>query len=335
MDRRTVLGLGAAALAGLSAGARAEDMNAEGVLSTDPTEIVPLWPGTPPGGEGVSLKTTVSERSNDTAAYHDRFVDNIGTPTLTVFRPARPDGSAVLLAPGGGYLRVVLDKEGFEAARRLNGAGVTAFVLRYRLPAEGWANAADVPLQDAQRAIRHIRTGWQAFGIDPNRVGVMGFSAGGHVAASLATRYDEKVHPKFDLVDDADTRPDFVALMYPVVTMGEGAHPGSRLKLLGPDPSPAQIAAYSCERHVTAKTPPAFICLAADDDVVPPMPNGVAMFEALRAAKVPAEMHLFQDGRHGFAIRLAKGKPASAWPELFLHWGWAGGWFRDAGAAPA
>jgi acetyl esterase/lipase len=336
MDRRTVLGLGAATLAGLATRAFAEDMNAAGVLSTDPTEIVPLWPGTPPGGEGVKLEAKIVERSSDTGVYHDRFVTDIGVPRLSVFRPERPDGSAVLLAPGGGYTRVVIDKEGVEAARRFNASGVTVFILYYRLPGEGWAGAKDVPLQDAQRALRIIRAGAQKFGIDANRVGVMGFSAGGHVAASLVTRPYDAVYKPIDDIDTLDARPVFAALMYPVITMSAaGAHSGSRLKLLGPNPSSELAAAYSCEKLVTRETPPCFLCLAADDDVVPPAENAMAMFEALRRAKVPAEMHIFEEGGHGFGLRLAKGKPASAWPDLFLHWGYGNGWFRDPSAVPA
>lgn len=336
MDRRTVLGLGmTAAFAGLTRRAFAEDMNAAGVLSTDPAEIVPLWLGTPPGGEGVNLAAKIVERRTDTNAYHDRFVTDVGKPLLTVYRPEKPDGSAVLMAPGGGYIRIVIDKEGVEVARRFNASGVTVFMLRYRLPAEGWADAKDVPLQDAQRAMRVIRAGAQGFGIDPARLGVMGFSAGGHVAASLATRPYETVYKPIGEIDSLDAKPTFAALMYPVITMSaEGAHPGSRLKLLGANPPDALVAATSCEKLVTRQTPPSFICFAADDDVVPPMENGMAMFEALRRVKVPAELHVFEEGGHGFGLRLAKGKPASAWPDLFLHWGYANGWFRDPSAAP-
>lgn len=335
MDRRTVLGLGVTVLAGLSTRTLAEDMNAQGMLSTDPTEIVPLWPGTPPGGDGVKLEVRIVERSADTAAFHDRYVDSIGTPLLAVFRPDKPDGSAVLLAPGGGYVRIVIDKEGEETARRLNASGVTVFMLRYRLPGEGWADGKDVPLQDAQRAMRIIRANAQKYGIDPHRTGVLGFSAGGHVAASLATRPYDTVYKPVDEVDSEDARPAFAGLMYPVITMGPGAHMGSRDKLLGPNPPQALIDAYSCEKLVTRKTPPSFICFAADDDTVPPMANGMAMFNALRSARVSAELHVFEEGQHGFGIRLAEGKPPSVWPDLFLHWCYSHGWFRDPSAAPA
>lgn len=326
MDRRTVLGLGAAALATMAA--RAEVMKPDGSLSTDPSEIIPLWPGTAPGGEGLHLAARIVERSTETDSVHDRYVDSVGMPILTVFRPQRPDGSALLLAPGGGYVRTVIDKEAFESARRFNAAGITVFVLRYRLPGEGWAGRADVPLQDAQRGIRLIRTYAAHYGLDPARAGVLGFSAGGHVAASLATRYADRVYASIDAADAIDARPAFAGLMYPVITMSDKAHTGSRDKLLGPDPSPDAIAKYSCEMRVTAATPPAFLCFARDDNAVPPLGNGFAMYEALVAAKVPSELHAFQEGGHGFGIRGAAGKPCAAWPDLFLKWGAQHGWFR-------
>lgn len=332
MDRRTVLGLGlGAAFAGFSSRAFAEEMNANGALSTDPTEVIPLWPGVPPGGTGVHLTPKIVERSLDTSVYHDRFVTDVGTPLLIVFRPEKPDGSAVLMAPGGGYIRVVIDKEGFEAARRFNASGITVFMLRYRLPGEGWAQRQDVPLQDAQRAMRIIRAGAAKFAIDPVRLGVIGFSAGGHVAASLATRFDASVYKPVDRIDAQDARPAYAALMYPVVTMGEGAHPGSRDKLLGSDPAAKLIAAASCENLVSEHTPPSFICLAADDDAVPPAANGLALFASLRRAKVKTELHVFEAGGHGFGIRLAQGKPCAAWPDLFLHWAQSHGFAGKAG----
>lgn len=326
MDRRTVLGLGAAALTLMSA--RAEVMKPDGSLSTDPTEIIPLWPATPPGGEGVHLTARIVERSPTPDTLHDRYVDSVGMPILTVFRPPHPDGSAIVLCPGGGYVRTVIDKEAFESARRFNAAGITVFVLRYRLPGEGWANRSDVPLQDAQRAVRLVRAYAGHYGIDPARVGVLGFSAGGHVAASLATRHGDTVYAKLDAADALDARPAFAGLMYPVITMSDKAHTGSREKLLGPDPTPDAIAKYSCERLVTAATPPTFLCFARDDTTVPPLGNGLAMYDALAAAAIPVELHAFQEGGHGFGIKGAEGKPCAAWPDLFLKWGKQGGWFR-------
>ena len=331
MDRRTVLGLGVAAFAGVSARAHAKDEAA----MLDPTETVPLWPGTPPGGAGLALQTKIEELSTDLAVYRDRSVTRVGTPLLTVFRPDRPDGSAVIIAPGGGYVRQVIDTEGTSVARRLNASGVTAFVLRYRLPGEGWAGRADVPLQDAQRAMRVVRASAPHFAVDPARLGIMGFSAGGHLAAQLATRFAERVYAPIDGADAADAKPAFAALMYPVITMGQGTQHDTHDNLLGPDPSPAEIAANSCDKAVTGNSAPCFICYAADDDIVEPMANGMAMYRALIGAKVPAELHVFANGGHGFAIRLAKGNAASIWPELFLHWGYGNGWLRDPSARPA
>jgi acetyl esterase/lipase len=335
MDRRTVLGLGAgAAIAGLTSRSFAEEMNADGIVSGDPHEVFPLWKGTPPGGTGVKLKYKIEDKSTDTTQFNDRFVSHVGIPTLAVFRPDKPDGSAVLIAPGGGYASNAFDREGYPVARRLNASGVTAFVLRYRLPAEGWLDAKDVPLQDAQRAMRLIRADAANYAVDPARLGIMGFSAGGHLAATLATRYDSTVYKPSSAVDKLDARPAFACLIYPVITMGDGTHLGSRTNLLGPNPSGELIAAFSCERQVTDRTPPCFIALAADDEGVPPMENGLAMFQALRAAKVPAEMHIFEKGKHGFGIRLTKGLPVAAWPDLFLRWAYGNGWVRDASAAP-
>jgi acetyl esterase/lipase len=258
----------------------------------------------------------------------DRFVDQVGRPTLSRYRPENPDGSAVILAPGGGYVREYLDREAGETAQYLAARGVTAFVLRYRLPGEGWQDRPNVPLQDAQRAMRLVRAGAARFGLDPLRVGFMGFSAGGHVSASLATRFGAKVYDAVDGADAIDARPAFCGLLYPVVTMGAGAHIGSRDHLLGPDPSPDQIAAYSCEKHVSGDAPPAFLCLAADDPLVPPLENSLAMFAAVRAAKVPTEMHVFEEGGHGFGIARMAGKPGAVWPDLFMRWGAAHGFFR-------
>ena len=329
MKRRTVLGLGAAALA--SMGARAEMMKPDGSLSTDPTETIPLWPATPPGGEGIHLTAHIVERSPTPDVTHDRYVDSVGVPLLTVFRPAHPNGAAIVLAPGGGYVRTVIDKEAFESARRFAQSGITVFVLRYRLPGEGWANRSDVPLQDAQRAMRLVRAYAGHYSLDPARIAFLGFSAGGHVAASIATRFGDKVYAPVDSADDLDPRPAIVGLMYPVVTMTDQAHMGSRDKLLGPNPSAEMIDKYSCENQVKATTPPCFIVYARDDATVPPLGNGLAFYEALIAAKVPAELHAFQEGGHGFGIAGAAGKPAAVWPDLFLKWGTAHGCFRAEG----
>lgn len=307
------------ALIGLAATVAATRALAQPAPPPDPPEVIPLWPGRPPGARATVPQDTVTDRIK-TSGFQDRFATNIGRPILTVFRPARPNGAAVLIAPGGGYIRVVIDKEGFEVGHRLAQAGITSFVLRYRLPAEGWDFAADVPLQDAQRAMRLIRSNAAGFGIDPRRVAAMGFSAGGHVAASLATRFDAEVYAPVDAADRRPARPDLSVLMYPVIDMARPfAHAGSREALLGQAPTPLAEAAYSPHRHVTAATPPTFLVHASDDPVVP-TENSLNYLAALRAAKVPAEAHVFEEGGHGFGIRLAQGKPCAAWPELFLAW---------------
>ena len=317
LDRRALLSLAATAAAGPARAGEAPP--------PDPAETIPLWPGKPPGARDPLPRETIIDRIR-TSGVQDRFVTGVGRPLLTVFRPAQPNGAACLICPGGSYIRVVIDKESFEVGHRLAQAGVTSFVLRYRLPAEGWDHAADVPLQDAQRALRLIRANAAHFAIDPARVCAMGFSAGGHVAASLATRHDAAVYAPVDAADRQSARPDLSALMYPVIDMARPfAHAGSRGALLGKSPTPAEEAAYSPHRHVAPATPPTFLVHAWDDPSVP-TENSLNYLAALRAAKVPAEAHLFEEGGHGFGIRLAQGKPAAAWPDLFLRWAARRGW---------
>ncbi len=312
-DRRSVLGFAAAA--GVAAPALAQPPG----TYPDPTETLPLWPDRPPGALNVLPREEIVDRIK-TSGVQDRFVTGIGRPLMTVFRPAKPNGAAVLIAPGGGYIRVVIDKEGFEVGHRLAAAGITSFVLRYRLPAEGWDHAADVPLQDAQRAMRLIRAHAAELGVDPKRVAAMGFSAGGHVAASLATRYAAPAYAPVDAADRLEARPDLSVLMYPVIDMAlPFAHAGSRETLLGKPPASGAEAAYSPHRHVDHATPPTFLVHAWDDPSVP-TENSLAYLTALRAAKVPTEAHLFAEGGHGFGIYGARGKPAAAWPDLFLAW---------------
>jgi len=314
-DRRTLLALTATAAA----------TPALAQPAADPAEIVKLWLGRPPGALAVLPREQIVDRVK-TSGFQDRFVTGVGEPLMTVFRPAKPNGAACLIAPGGGYIRVVIDKEGFEIARRLAAAGVTCFVLRYRLPAEGWATPWDVPLQDAQRAMRLIRAGAARYAIDPARVVALGCSAGGHVAASLATGHGRAVHPPVDDADRLSARPDLSALLYPVIDMAlPYAHTGSRTSLLGARPDPGMEAAYSPHRQVTPDTPPTFLVHAADDTSVP-VENSLSYLAALRAAKVPAEAHIFEEGGHGFGIHLARGKPAHAWPDLFLAWAARRGW---------
>jgi acetyl esterase/lipase len=312
LNRRGTLATFAASLLTMAGVSQANAQTA----SADPTEVLPLWPGEPPGAVGVTAVETVTERG-DPSGLRDRAVTHTRRPTLTVFRPARPNGAAVILMPGGGYERVVIDKEGFETARWLADRGYVCFVLLYRLPGDGWGSGPDAPLQDAQRAMRLARSRAAAMSFDPARVAIMGFSAGGHLAASLTTRFDAKVHDSVDAVDALSARPDLSALIYPVISMADGpVHAGSRHRLLGPRPGPEQIALYSPDQNVTAQAPPVFLTHAADDTTVP-VANSLLMFAALKAKAVPTEMHIFEEGGHGFGLRGIAGKPVAAWPSLF------------------
>ncbi|MNS51007.1 Acetylxylan esterase precursor [compost metagenome] len=316
MNRRGLLILGAAAPALSSAMPAAATV--QGVAPPDPTEVIRLWPQGAPGGQGVSVVPIVPERSTD-PAYRDRYAQYTTDPIMTVMRPEKPNGSAMLLIPGGGYRWAVLDKEGFDVARVFAASGTTCFVLRYRLPADGWAAGADAPLQDAQRAIRLIRSRAAEFGVRPDRIAVLGASAGGHLAGLASARTDAAYAP-VDEADAASLRPDLTVLMYPVATMADPhVHAGSRTHLLGEAPSEARIAAYSLERMNWAGAAPVFLLHAMDDASVP-VENSLMLLTALKAAGVKTEAHLFQEGGHGFGVRLIQGRPAAVWPELARAW---------------
>jgi acetyl esterase/lipase len=278
-------------------------------------ETIPLWQGAPPGGEAV--RATLLARGESVLALgpNDRAVMSIATPALTLYRPARPDGSALMIVPGGGYLRENVDREGAAVAKRFAALGITAFVLLHRLPGEGWKNRTEVALSDGERALQRIRAGARAYGIDPSRLGALGFSAGAHLAGMLAAR-------------NPPARPDFLALGYPVVTMLKPfAHEASREHFFGREASEAERAAHSLERLVTASFPPTFL-FAAEDDPDVPIENTLMLHASLRQSGVPVELHLFERGGHSFALG-ASASPVSAWPELFLRWGRARRYFHS------
>ena len=321
-DRRSLLAAGLSF--GLAARAHAQTAlpTAAGPLAPglpQPHESIDLWPAGAPGLPRPAPVETVVERSTD-ALVNDRAVHGITRPRLAVFRPERPNGAAVLITPGGGYRWVVVDKEGYEMGRWLAARGFTAFVLFYRLPGEGWASGPDTPLADAQRAMRLIRHRARDFAIDPERVAAMGFSAGGHVCASLATRFAAKVYTPLDAADRLSARPVCAAPIYPVVSMDPAvAHMGSREKLLGAAPTAEAEAAQSPDRNMPADAPPHFLLHAEDDDAVP-VENTLRLHAALRARKIPVEMHLFTHGGHGFGLRKTVGKPVEVWPDLWRAW---------------
>ncbi|HEX9946332.1 MAG TPA: alpha/beta hydrolase [Allosphingosinicella sp.] len=322
IDRRTAL-LGTLAL-GLAGRAAAQTRapatpDSPHIAVPEPTETIDLWPGGAPGAPAKLPVETVKERSKD-PAYNDRYVFGISRPRMAVFRPSRPNGAAVLVTPGGGYNWVVIDKEGYEMARLLAARGITAFVLFYRLPHEGWAAGPDTALQDAQRAMRLIRHRASRYRVDPRRVCAMGFSAGGHLCADLMTRFDAKVYAPVDPADRLSARPDLAAPIYPVMSMTlPTAHAGSRRNLVGENATPERERAHSPHLNVPADAPPVFL-LHAEDDASVVVENTLLLRAALLAKKVPVETHLFADGGHGFGLRLAKGKTVEGWQDLFFAW---------------
>jgi acetyl esterase/lipase len=289
-----------------------------------PDEVIDLWPGKPPGGEQVTVVQESVQRNN-TTSVDDRAISHVTRPTLTLFRPPAgldvdKPGPALLVIPGGGYQRVVVGHEGMEIARMLIAHGFTVGVLLYRLPGDGWAAGPDTPLQDVQRAMRLMRAHAARLQVDPERIGVQGFSAGGHVAASVLTRFDAKVYQPVDVADMLSARPAYGSLGYPVITMqASWAHPGSRALLLGATPSDELVARYSADQTVTASTPPTWIMHASDDKTVP-VENSWLMYSALRRAGVRSELHVFDQGGHGFGLSGVADKTVAAWPTLFLDW---------------
>ncbi|WP_176597102.1 MULTISPECIES: alpha/beta hydrolase [Sphingobium] len=309
LDRRTLL-TGAAATATLASAAAAQSFPVPQGF-----ERFPIWPGKAPGGEHVTVQEVETLRRPDSGPDDGMFA-HIVTPTLTMLRPAKPNGAAMMLIPGGGYSRVAIGHEGYSIARRFAQAGYTCFVLLYRLPGDGWAAGPEAPLQDAQRALRLIRSLAAKEKFDANRVGVIGFSAGGHLAAWLTSRTAESYKP-IDAADREPARAAVAAYMYPVIQMeGEFVHAGSRTQLLGPNPTPEQMRAYSLDQNVSETTPPAFLAHALNDKVVP-FQNSIAMLSALRAKAIPAECHLFETGGHGFGIT-QQAEASAPWPDLFL-----------------
>lgn len=283
-------------------------------------EQIALWPQGAPG-TGFAARAVPAD-------WPDIMVRNIDRPVLRVFRPATPNGRALLVLPGGAYTFVSIFNEGVDVARAMTARGYTVFVLTYRLPDEGWVDRADVPLQDAQRAVRVIRANAARYRVDPARVAAIGFSAGGHLGATLATGFAERVYAPRDAADALPARPDAVALIYPVISVTPpDTHAESAMRLLGEAPSPALVARRSPALHVTADTPPVFLVHALDDKAVPAA-NSLTMLRAMQAANRPVEVHLFEAGNHAFGIG-RPGSPSARWPELFDAW-----LDRHLGAAP-
>ena len=280
--------------------------------------VLPLWPEK--DLPKIPEAETVTENEKPDGSRNPA-VSFVSQPTLTVFLP---EGSskpvpAVIICPGGGYARLMIDHEGRTIAERLTSLGLAAIVLKYRLPRPDIAGPeAFWPLQDAAQAVRYVRAHAAEWHIDPRGVGIMGFSAGGHLASSLATHYDAGQPGAADPLGRLSSRPDFVALLYPVVSLHDPiAHKGSRERLLGNAPNPRLVDLYSNDSQVTAQTPPTFLAHSRDDRGVP-VANSIQFHQALQKAGVPSEIHIFETGGHGFGLR---GTPETQqWPALFQAW---------------
>lgn len=318
-DRRTVLtAVGAGLLLGSTAVAQPAPVAPEASGPLGPlspawraAEVLPLWQGTPPE-TGFRAQPLPPDSPPG-------FFRNVATPALHVFRPRVANNAAIMLIPGGAYTFIVGTHEGGDTAQAFAARGYTVFVLIHRLPGEGWSHRSIVPLQDAQRAIRVIRANAPRYALDPARVAVLGYSAGGHLAASLATGFAEPTYVARDAIDRHDPRPWAAGLIYPVVTLApQFTNPQSAAYLLGPAPDETLIAQRSPDRHVDATTPPTFLAHALDDKAAPPE-NSFLMLSALRAARVPAEAHFFERGGHGFGLG-SPGSPNAQWPALFDSW---------------
>lgn len=281
------------------------------VAQSAPEEIL-LWPGRPPANGNV----TGPEKVGGPGAGYGA-VSNISTPRMRVYRPAVPNGAAVLVAGGGGYFRIQLWKESTPAAEWLQARGFTVFELIYRLPNDGWDSTA--PFMDAQRAMKIIRSRAGEFRLDPAKIGIMGFSAGGHLAGFTALQPARPLYAGADAYEQVSARPDFAVLLFPVVTLRKPYDTTrTRREIVGDKASAKAEAEWSLDTHVSKHAPPTIIFAAADDAITPPG-HGILLFEKLVAAGASAELHLFRDGGHGWGL----GKPAqviSQWPALFEHW---------------
>jgi len=276
---------------------------------------LPLWEATIPNQKTSNEKETV--RKTDFV-----WIENVQIPTISVFLPAprNSNGIAVVIFPGGGYVGLAYDWEGIEFAKGLNSKGISAIVVKSRLPiSKSLINPSEVPLQDAQRAIRLTRLNAQKWGINPDKIGVMGFSAGGHLASTLCVRYDVSNTKVHDSIDDVSARPDFAALIYPVITFKEPwAEKGTKHSLIGENPDPKQVEYYSNELHVTANTPPTFLAHASDDKGVV-VENSLLYYKALVEANVSVEMHIFPKGGHGFGLGL-NDPHLNTWVDILNRW---------------
>jgi acetyl esterase/lipase len=281
--------------------------------------VIPLYSGAIPNAKPSQTAETVTKRPDGSPR-----ISQVVQPNLTVYKAAKPNGTAVIVCPGGGYAMLAIDHEGHDVARRFNEMGITAFVLKYRLPNDqSQTDKSVVPLLDAQQAIRLVRQRAAEFGVNPARIGLMGFSAGGHLASTAGTHFAK---PVGSTKDQTSVRPDFLMLIYPVISLADSLmHKGSRDNLIGNQPSADQTKLYSNDLQVTAQTPPTFLVHAQDDKVVK-VQNSLAFYEACLHHHVPVEMHLYPLGGHGFGMNNKTTK--DNWTDRLQNWLDAGGWLK-------
>jgi len=281
-------------------------------------EVVPLYAGTVPNSISVKSGEILGGGSGI------KFVRNVSIPSMSVYLPdsSQSDGSAVIIFPGGGYYLEAYEIEGTQIAQALVEHGAAAFVVKYRLPTDSTMVDKSIgPLQDAQQAIKVVRERAGLWSIDPNKIGIMGFSAGGHLASTAGTHFDKAVVPN---EKNVSLRPDFMILVYPVISMTKTlTHVGSRNFLLGEHPSDSLIDLFSNEKNVTGKTPPTFLIHTEDDKGVDP-DNSIEFFEALRRHDVPVELVILPKGGHGFAANV----PPEKWMQPLLSWMRDNGWMK-------
>lgn len=264
------------------------------IQAQPPVEMF-LYPGAVPNSKPTAIKEGSTFKDNVTR------IEKVSVPTLTVYTPKEPNGTAIIICPGGGYSILAFDKEGTRVAEAVNSWGVTAIVLKYRLPSDSMnIDKSMAPLQDAQRAVQLVRSKAAQFRINPNKIGIMGFSAGGHLASTALTHF----HVKADAssTDTTSARPDFGVLIYPVISFDSSiTHKGSKTNLIGSKPDEKQLKFFSNELQVTPQTPPVFLVHAGDDAGVP-VENSLRFYQACIQHKVLAEMHLYPKGGHGFGM---------------------------------